>query len=209
MKLANEPVNILRIDASARREDSVSRDLGDTVIERLLDQHSAASVSQRDLADPLPLIDEHWVGANFTPADERTDVQRDKLALSDTLIGELKDADVLVMTAPIYNFSVPAAMKAWIDLVCRAGLTFRYTPDGPVGLLEDRPVYLVMASGGVPFGSEVDFASGYLRQVLRFIGISDVRFIGAERVAADPAEAQRKAMEQIDRYLPHATSEVA
>jgi FMN-dependent NADH-azoreductase len=93
--------------------------------------------------------------------------------------------------------------------VCRAGLTFRYTPNGPQGLLADRPVYLVMASGGVPFGSAVDFASGYLRQVFRFIGIEDVRLVGAERVAADPAAARESALTALDQWLPEPTGAAA
>ena len=114
----------------------------------------------------------------------------------------MKKADAIVLTVPVYNFSVPSTLKAWIDHVCRAGVTFRYTDKGPEGLLRDRPVYLVMASGGVAFGSAVDFASGYLRQVLRFIGIEDVRLIGAERVAADADAARESALAQLDEWLP-------
>ena len=107
------------------------------------------------------------------------------------------------MTAPIYNFSIPSTLKAWIDLVCRAGLTFRYTEAGPQGLLSDRPVYLAMASGGVPFGSAADFASTYLRQVFHFIGIDDVRLVGAEGVARGSDAAVQTALAQLDAWLPH------
>ena len=121
----------------------------------------------------------------------------------------MQEADAVVLTVPVYNFSVPSVLKAWIDHICRAGVTFRYTEQGPQGLLDDRPVYLVMASGGMPFGSPADFASGYLRQVLKFIGIEDVRLIGAEGVAADAEAATRAAMDTLNRWLPEPVGQVA
>jgi len=193
---------ILRIDASARQGDSISRALGDEVVRRLQARYPGAALQTLDLADGMPHIDEAWVAANFTAADERSATQRERLSASDQAVAALKGADAIVLTAPVYNFSVPSVLKAWIDHVCRAGLTFRYTADGPQGLLADRPVYLVMASGGVPFGSPVDFASGYLRQVFRFIGIEDVRLIGAQGVAADAAGAREAALAALDKWLP-------
>jgi len=180
--------SILRIDASARREGSVSRDLTDQVIDRF----SGATVTTRDLAAGVPLIDEVWVGANFTPADARSDDQRQALALSDTLIAELNAADTIVIGLPIYNFGVPAALKAWVDLVARAGVTFTYTETGPKGALEGKRAILVMASGGVPAGSPVDYATTYMKHVLGFIGITDVEIVAAEALAVD-AEAALKA----------------
>jgi FMN-dependent NADH-azoreductase len=200
---------LLRIDSSARRGDSVSRAIGDEVVDRLAARYPSMKVVEIDLADGVPHIDADWVAANFTPAEQRSAGQRERLAGSDHAVAMLRDADAIVLTAPIYNFSVPSALKAWIDHVCRAGLTFRYTADGPQGLLHDRPVYLVMASGGVPFGSPVDFASGYLRQVLRFIGIDDVRLIGAERVAADANAARTAALAQLDQWLPNHAGQAA
>ena len=104
-------LNILRIDASARKEGSVSRDLNDKVIDRFASADEV-SVTHRDLTEPLPFLDGDWIGANFTPADDRTDRQREKLALSDELIDEIKAADVVLIGLPIYNFGVPAALKA-------------------------------------------------------------------------------------------------
>lgn len=206
---SDKPFRILRIDSSARTRDSVSRALGDAVVQRLLATTPHVNVVQRELAKGLPSIDADWVAANFTDAEARTPEQASKLTLSDELIDELREADAIVVTAPIYNFSVPSVLKAWIDQVCRAGLTFRYTPQGPQGLLENRPVYLAMASGGVPFGSAVDFASGYLKQVFRFIGIDDVRLIGAERVASDEDAARAAALAELDRVLPIDNANVA
>jgi FMN-dependent NADH-azoreductase len=201
--------NILRIDSSARRADSVSREVGDEVVRRLIARSPGARVHRLDLAAGMPHIDEDWVGANFTPADQRSAVQRERLAASDEAVAALAGADAVVLTVPVYNFSVPSVLKAWIDHVCRAGLTFRYTAEGPKGLLADRPVYLVMASGGVPFGSPVDFASGYLRQVFRFLGIEDVRLVGAERVAADAAAARASALTTLEQWLPRSSSAAA
>lgn len=179
---------ILRIDASARHTDSVTRQLGDRVIEQL----KADKVITRDLTASLPQIDEIWVGANFTPEADRTEAQRDTLALSDALIAEISEADVLVIGLPVYNFGVPAAFKAWVDQIARAGVTFQYTENGPEGLLSGKRAIVVYASGGVPMGSPVDFASGHARQVLNFIGIEDVQFVAAEGMNMD-ADASLKA----------------
>lgn len=176
---------ILHIDSSARRVNSTTRDLSDRVVKQL----GADRIIRRDLATPLPLLTEDWIAANFTPADQRDDLQRDRLALSDELVSELQDADTIVIGLPIYNFSVPAAFKAWIDLVARAGLTFSYTENGPKGLLEGKRAILAIASGGVPVGSEADFATNYARHVLGFIGIHDVDVIAADQMAVNPDAA--------------------
>ncbi|MDJ0741093.1 MAG: NAD(P)H-dependent oxidoreductase [Gammaproteobacteria bacterium] len=196
------PMHILRIDSSARHVGSVSRDLGDEVVRRLREREPGATVERLDLADGIAHIDGDWIAANFTPGEERDTAARDRLATSDAWVASLQAADAVVVTAPIYNFSVPSTLRAWIDHVCRAGLTFRYSEDGPQGLLDDRPVYLAMASGGVPFGSDVDFASDYLRQVFRFIGIDDVRLVGAAGVARDAAAATQSALAALDAWLP-------
>lgn len=181
--------SILRIDASARRTGSVSRDLTDRIIQRL----GSSTVVTRDLAQPLPQIDQDWVEANFTPADNRSAAQKNRLALSDTLIAELRAADTLVIGVPVYNFGVPAAFKAWVDQVARVGETFHYTENGPVGLLEGKRAVIAYASGGVVIGSEYDFVSGYLRQLLGLIGITEVTFISADQMAVDPDNSLKAA----------------
>lgn len=186
--------SILRIDTSARREGSVSRDLADRIIARFPD----ATVTTRDLAPGLPLIDETWVGANFTPEADRSPEQRATLALSDALISELKAADTLVIGLPIYNFGVPATLKAWVDQVARAGVTFRYSEAGPEGLLTGKRAIIAVASGGTEAGSEIDFATGYIRHVLGFIGISQVDFVTADRMALNPEATLQSAHGQID-----------
>lgn len=187
-------MTILHIDSSARTEGSVTRDLSAQIVAQL-----GGDVIRRDLTDALPQITENWVNANFTPADQRDAVQRDTLALSDTLIEELKAADTIVIGAPVYNFGVPAALKAWVDLVARAGVTFKYSETGPVGLLEGKRAIIAVATGGTPVGSEIDFASGYLRHIMGFIGIHDVEVIAADRVMANGPEAIADARAEIEK----------
>ncbi len=184
---------ILHIDASARRVGSATRDLSDRVVKHL----GATRIIRRDLATPLPLLTEDWINANFTPADQRDAVQRDQLALSDELVKELQQADTIVIGLPIYNFSVPAAFKAWIDLVARAGLTFSYSETGPKGLLQDKRAVLAVASGGTSVGSEIDFATNYARHVLGFIGIHDVDLVAADQMALDAEAALTNAQKAV------------
>lgn len=139
----------LHIDASARLSDSATRALSRQILEQL----GASQVIRRNLADPLPQITEAWVAANFTPADQRNTAARDILALSDQLVDELARAETLVIGLPIYNFTVPAAFKAWIDLVVRVGLTFHYSDTGPEGLLKGKRAIIAIASGGTKIGS--------------------------------------------------------
>ena len=174
---------ILHIDASARFEGSVSRALSQSLVETL--SSPKTRVIQRDIgAAPLPIITGDWVGANFTPDDQRSDAQKETLALSDELIAELEAADTIVFGVPIYNFGVPATFKAWVDLVARARKTFKYSESGPVGLLEGKSAYVVIASGGTESGSEIDFATPYVRHVLGFLGIHDVTVIAADQLMA-------------------------
>ena len=188
-------MNILRIDSSARLEGSHSRGLIDQLLQGF---EPDGRVVGRDLADPIPQIDAAWIAANSTPEEERTDAHRRTLALSDALVDELEAADLIVIGLPVYNFGVPASLKAWIDQVCRARRTFRYTPDGPKGLLEGKRAIVVYAAGRTAMGSDIDFASGYLRHVLGFIGIKDVTFVDAGRHMAD-ANAISRAEAEIEQ----------
>lgn len=136
---------ILRIDSSASISDSITRRLGDEVIRRLKHGHPGTELIERDLSNGIEFLNESWVQASLTPPSERNHAQQEILADSDQLVREVDSADAIVITAPVYNFSVPAALKSWIDMICRAGLTFSYTEKGPLGLISDKPVYLVMA----------------------------------------------------------------
>jgi len=192
-------LNILRIDASASVSSSNSKKLGDELIARLGNIHTNASVRQRDLNRNLYFIDESWVGANFTPVEERSKQQKQLLAFSDELIDEIKQADHIVLTTPMYNFGIPSSLKAWIDLICRAGVTFRYTADGPVGLVGNKQVDLIITTGGVPLQSPLDFVSGYLKQVFGFIGIDNVNIIAADQMNVDADNSYRNALSQIEQ----------
>ena len=189
---------ILRLDASANVSTSSSKKLGDELIARLRLLNPGADVKQRDLNQDLYFIDESWVGANFTRAGDRSPSQQQQLDLSDQLIEELQQADHIVLTTPMYNFGIPAALKAWIDLICRAGVTFQYTPEGPVGLLRNKSLDIVITTGGVPLQSPVDFASDYLKQVFGFIGIEQVTFIAADQMQVDADASLGRARTQIE-----------
>ena len=175
---------LLHLNSSGRYEGSLTRQVSQELVTQLEKKHSL-SVTHRDLAKGTPFIDESWIHATFTPEEQRSAENKAALALSDTLVDELVAADTIVLAAPIYNFSVPAATKAWIDQIARVGRTFVYTENGPKGLLENKKAYVVIASGGVPIGSEMDFASGYLTLVLGFVGIQDVTIINAASIVQD------------------------
>lgn len=195
------PLRVLRVDASARVEGSVTRQLADRLVEGLAARVAGLAVTRRDLAQGLPFVDADWVAANFTDPDARSAAQRDKLAGSDTLVGEVMDADVWVIATPIYNFGVPASLKAWVDQVARARVTFRYTEQGPQGLLANKKVYILTATGGTEVGSSIDFATPWLKFVLGFLGITDVEVIAADRGMSRGDAARQHAAARIDGVL--------
>ncbi len=186
-------MTILHIDSSAQQQNSISRKLTARIVDQL-----GGEVIRRDLSHDAPTpVTEIWVASNFTPTEQRTPEQQEALALSDMLVAELQHADNIVIGAPVYNFGVPSVLKAWIDQVVRAGLTFNYTENGPVGLLEGKRAIVAMASAGMPIGSEIDFASGYLRHILGFIGITDVQIIAADQLRANQSKAIEAAYQKI------------
>lgn len=195
------PSRILHIDSSGRHEGSVSRQLTGAIVDRLVAAAPGSEVITRDAATGLDFVDDAWIGANFTAPDERSAEQLQRLALSDQLVSEVKAADTLVIGVPIYNFGVPAALKAYIDLICRARETFAYTEQGPKGLLEGKKAYVVVTSGGTEAGSSIDFASGYMRHVLGFIGITDVTFFSADRLMMEGEEKVKAISTEIEQAL--------
>jgi len=175
--------NILYITASIRSDaESISRGLGQTIVNGLAAK-SGASVTTRDLAaNDLPYVSAERFGANLTPAADRTPEQAELAAIADTLIAELQAADTIVIASPIYNFGPPAVLKAWADLVARVGTTFRYTANGPEGLLTGKKAYLAIASGGTPVGADFDYMSRWLTFFLGFLGITDVAIVAADGI---------------------------
>lgn len=186
---------ILRIDTSATGANSATRALSDQLVAKLAGPDDVVVV--RDLALGVPLLDAEITSNFATAPEERSPESAAALAFADQLIAELKDADVVIIGAPIYNFGVPAALKAWADLIARAGVTFAYTEQGPKGLLEDRPAYIVAAAGGVPIGSPADFGTTWLQGFLAFVGITNVQVIAAEGLAMDAEAGLARAGEAI------------
>jgi FMN-dependent NADH-azoreductase len=176
---------VLHIDASARLAGSVSR----TASAALVAEQNADRVITRDLAETLPLLDETWVTATFIAPGDRTEEQAAGLSLSDQLVAELQEADTIVIGTPIYNFAGPASLKAWIDQVARAGVTFRYTENGPEGLLAGKKIIVAVASGGVSIGSPMDFLTPHLSQFFAFLGLTDVSFVNAADVTPQTVAA--------------------
>ncbi len=187
--------NILHIDASGRKTASVSRRLSNEIVQEISNDQS--TVVYRDVSQGLPFVDEMMIGAYFTQSDERSEEQHQAISISDTIVEELKAADSVIIGLPIYNFSMPAGFKAWSDLAARVGETFNYTENGPVGLLEGKKAYAVVASGGTKVGSEIDFLTPWLRHFLGFIGINDVKIVQAEALNQNGDKAIEEARASI------------
>jgi len=190
--------HILRVDASMRHTGSASRELADRLIARLT-ADGAATVTTRDLAvETIPFVDETMISGLYVPDQDRSPEQKQSLATSDRLVKELKDADTVVISVAMYNFAIPAALKAWIDQITRFGVTFRYTDSGAEGLLTGKKVYILLATGGTPVDSEIDFATGYLRHILGFNGLTDVTVVAADSLMRD-ATRKDAALDSVDQ----------
>lgn len=199
----------LLLEASPRFGRSQSRAAAEQVICRLRAREPALRVLRRDLAAaPPPLIDEAFTEAMYVPAAAQDEGQRQALAQSEVLIGELEQTSGLVISTPMNNFTVPAVLKAWIDQVLRLERTFRSTPAGKLGLLADRPTYVVVATGGFVTGERArqpDFLTPYLEAVLATLGIKTVQFLYLERIprgTAWSADTDVQVQSWLDRHLP-------
>ncbi|WP_210518372.1 FMN-dependent NADH-azoreductase [Hymenobacter terricola] len=193
-------MNALVVNSSGRTELSVSRKLTAELVHQLTLNHPSLHVTQRDVSTSLPFVNDLMIGGFYIPEARRTPEQQQALAFSNQLVAELQAADVLIIGVPIYNFGIPAALKSYVDLICRAGLTFSYSEAGPKGLLVGKKAYLVVTSGGTEVGSSYDLATPYLRQLLGFLGITDVEIIGAGQLSLlgeVPLMAARAAIQQI------------
>lgn len=175
--------SILKVLVSPRGKDSVSRKLANQLITAL----NAERVVTRDISTGVPVVDGAWIGAAFGGDDKAP------LTTSEELVAEVKAVDHIVIATPIWNFGVPAALKAWIDQIARAGVTFKYTDTGPVGLMVGKKATIVISSGGTESGSAIDFATPYLKHVLGFIGIHDVDVVAADRLMVDADASMEKA----------------
>lgn len=185
-------MKILQINSSARSAGANSTRLADSITARLKAANPAAVLELRDLAtNPHPVLDEAALGALFTPAVQRTPEQAARVALDDALIAQVQAADAIVLGVPMYNFGVPVQLKTWIDAIARAGVTFRYTENGPEGLVKGKKVYVALARGGIYRDTPADSQVPYLKGVLGFLGMTDVEFIYAEGLAMGPESADK------------------
>ena len=199
-------MKILQINGSARRDGANSTRLANDIVERLKASNPGAQLTLRDLAaTPHPVLDEAALGALFTPAEQRTPEQAARVALDDALIAELQAHDVIVLGVPMYNFGITVQIKAWLDAIARSGVTFRYTAEGPEGLVKGKTVYVALARGGIYRDTPNDSQVPYLKTMLGFLGMTDVRFIYAEGLAMGP-EAVEKGFAQAQADLEAATA---
>jgi FMN-dependent NADH-azoreductase len=190
-------MNILHIDSSARLTGSNTRIIGQYLVNEL-----NAKVVHRDLAvNPLPAISAEDLMGVHGSSDDKRDSLSAHLAKSDELIQELRDADTLVIGAPMYNFGIAASLKQWIDAICRAGVSFKYSNQGPVGLMNIKRAFIISGSGGTPIGGDMDFVSGYLAQICSFIGVEEVIHIDASGSKGSPEQIFESAKQQVQRFL--------
>jgi len=179
---------VLKINSSLYAEGGQSSQLASRFVDALRERQGALQVIERDLArEPVPHLDAARFQAFLARPEERTAEQRAVAEYSDALIGELREADVLVLGLPMYNFGVPSQLKAYFDHVARAGITFKYTDQGPVGLLTGKKAYVFATRGGAHAGTPRDTQAAYVREFLAFLGIAEVEFVYAESLAMGPA----------------------
>lgn len=195
--------NILHITSSLNGENSYSIKLGNAIIEKIKETHPGSRVKVRNLAeDQFPHLKRELLNVFFIPGEERTPAQMEMIRHSDKVVREIFEADIIVIGAPMYNFGIPSLLKAWIDHIARAGVTFRYTENGPEGLVKGKKVYIAMASGGIysrGTAQPLDFVSPYLKGVLGFMGMTDVELVRAEGTAmiTTKANAIEKALDVV------------
>ncbi|XLZ71810.1 NAD(P)H-dependent oxidoreductase [Massilia sp. SR12] len=188
-------MNILQINSSAKSSGSESSRVATNIVNKLLAANPGATVAVRDLAaNPHPVLDESTLQALFTPADQRSAEQAARVALDDALIAQVQAADVIVLGAPMYNFGITVQLKSWFDAIARAGVTFKYTETGPLGLLQGKKVYVATSRGGMHKDGPSDTQFPHLKTFLAFIGLTDVEYVFIEGQGYGPeVAAQQKA----------------
>jgi FMN-dependent NADH-azoreductase len=197
---------LLQINASLNNGNGQSSQLADQFVAAFHKRRPEAKITVRDVAatEPVPHLNAERFGAFITKPEERSAAQRAVVGYSDILINELKQADVIVLGLPMYNFGVPSQLKAYFDHIARVGVTFKYTEKGPVGLLTGKKVYVFAARGGLYAGTPMDTQTSYVRDFLRFLGMSDVEFVYAEGLAISPESKEAglaKAVAEIARLV--------
>lgn len=190
---------LLRIDSSPRKQTSISRQLAD-VLQEKLEKSEQFNTLKRDVYydNLVTLGNEDSVTAYFTPEEQQTAAQKEAVASSNILASEFSKADTYIFSVPMYNFGVTAGLKAYIDLISRAGISFKYTENGPVGLLENKKAYVIITTGGTKLGTGVDHVTGYMKTLLNFVGITDIEFINSDQIMEDAEQVIAKATEIIN-----------
>lgn len=195
-------MSIYHIDASSRSEGSITRGLSKMLVDKLMEKRNQ-KITYRDVgqAQGLNFLNREAVNGLFISNEKRSKEQKNALKASDNIIQEAKDNDTWVIGLPIYNFSMPSNFKVWADMLARARETFKYTENGPVGLLENKKVYVIIASGGTAIDSEIDFCTPWLRQFMKFIGVSDLTIIKADRYSKDKeVEVINQIEKEVENY---------
>jgi FMN-dependent NADH-azoreductase len=192
---------LLQINTSIHADHGQSSQLATQFVQAFIRSHPDTRVVLRDLAgDTVPHLSAERFAAFLAKPAERSASQHDVVAYSDALIGELKQADVIVLGLPMYNFGVPSQLKAYFDHIARAGETFRYTANGPVGLLTGKKAYIFAARGGLYAGTALDTQTSYVRDFLRFVGIEDIEFVYAEGLAIS-AETKSQGLARASAHI--------
>jgi len=191
-------MKIYQIDSSARKKGSSSRALAKKLLEKI--KKPGDEIIYRDLDDEMLFVAGLTESGMSIPENERTDQHKKMFELSDKLVNELKESDVIIISTPIYNFGPPATLKAWSDLAARVKSTFRYSSDGKqIGLLENKKVYLVITSGGTKIGSKEDYLTPWLKHILNFFGIKNIQTISADQMSIDYKKSIKNAEDQIEK----------
>jgi len=190
-------MKIYQIDSSARKKGSTSRALAKKLLNKI--KKPRDEIIYRDLDDEMLFVAGLTESGMSIPENERTDQHKKMFELSDKLVKELKESDVIIISTPIYNFGPPATLKAWSDLAARVKSTFKYSSDGKqIGLLENKKVYLVITSGGTKIDSKEDYLTPWLKHVLNFFGIKNIETISADQMSIDYEKSIKDAEEQIE-----------
>ena len=191
-------MKIYQIDCSARKKGSTSRDLAKKLLDKIKKKED--KIIYRDLDDEMLFVAGLTESGMSIPENERTERHKKMFELSDKLVKELKDSDIIIISTPIYNFGPPATLKAWSDLTARVKSTFKYSPDGKqIGLLENKKVYLIITSGGTRVESKDDYLTPWLKHVLNFFGIKSIHIISADQMSIDYEGSIIKAEEEINK----------
>ncbi|EHQ24981.1 FMN-dependent NADH-azoreductase [Mucilaginibacter paludis] len=194
---------ILHIISSPKGENSFSIKLGNAIVDKIKEANPGSTVHVKDLTKhPFPHLEEATLSAFYTPAENHTPENKEAVKNSDQAIAEIKDADIIVIGAPLWNFGIPSVLKAWIDHIARANVTFKYSEAGPEGLIKNKVVYIAMASGAIYSSGPMqafDFVSPYLKGLLGFMGMTDLTVFRAEGLAypGQAASALQKGIDSI------------